>query len=452
MLLGTGIAWWPPGSVDWRGGADLHDGIESLSALLALTAGGLILRRFHRLRLPSVYLLVGTGFLGAGLLDGLNLLTGNGPAALLPGASLGTSTWTASRTYLALSLCLAWLSSRSRFRAGAPEGAGAALVYAGSLLLLVLIVAYVLLVPVPELVLPGRQPTRPIEFVPGLLFLVALAGFLNRRAWRRLGDVQWLMLSLTLNAVSQCVYMPFSAVPLDFESFAAQVLKGGSYLVMVVPLLVSPRPAARAARTARRPLARGIPDSLRPGAVGGRLLALIALLVTFAIGSIVITHIVTERRQLARNSLRLLDTVASGQATAIRQKLEEYLSDLRFLADNAALYRLLADHDPAATPEDNTDFVRERLQPLLDDLVRSDPRLRMVILHDASGRAIASAGTLWTELADGPPLALPTAPRIIELRHAEGVNLVHMAAPIGRAEPPVGALQAGSKPVICPTC
>ena len=53
----------------WHGSATLHTAMEAVATLLALTVGAMALVRFYS-RKNNIFLFLGSGFLGAALLDG----------------------------------------------------------------------------------------------------------------------------------------------------------------------------------------------------------------------------------------------------------------------------------------------------------------------------------------------------------------------------------------------
>ena len=88
---------------EWRGSVHLHTLMETAASLLALVIGILALVRYFT-KTDSLYLLIGMGFAGAGLLDGYHaLITSEYMVPFMHSgqASLIHWSWTAGRTYLA---------------------------------------------------------------------------------------------------------------------------------------------------------------------------------------------------------------------------------------------------------------------------------------------------------------------------------------------------------------
>src|ERR1700730_13210607 len=61
----------PLGRVTWVGNAELHTFLEVIATVLALVIGAMALVRYYSQKTAS-YLILGSGFLGAALLDGFH--------------------------------------------------------------------------------------------------------------------------------------------------------------------------------------------------------------------------------------------------------------------------------------------------------------------------------------------------------------------------------------------
>jgi hypothetical protein len=93
MLAGVlFVCAYPAHRAAWRGDSELHTLFEAISALLAITSGVLALVRFHAKK-NSSFLLLGSCFLGAGVIDAYHaiitssFLAGYTPSALCEAAS-----------------------------------------------------------------------------------------------------------------------------------------------------------------------------------------------------------------------------------------------------------------------------------------------------------------------------------------------------------------------------
>src|ERR1700737_870009 len=103
----------------WFGSAQLHTFIETITTFLGLPTGAMALVRYYT-RKSSTYLLLGSGFLGAAILNGYHLaftssfLAGRTPSALSP-----LTRWSGSvpQVYLSFILCaslVAWMRETRR--------------------------------------------------------------------------------------------------------------------------------------------------------------------------------------------------------------------------------------------------------------------------------------------------------------------------------------------------
>ena len=225
----------------WRGSADLHTHMETLATFLALMVGAMALVRFYSKK-NNTFLFVGTAFLGTGFLDGYHaLVTSHYVTAYLPSdlASLIPWSWVASRMFLGLLMYLSWLAWTREDRLGEAGRIGARSVYliAGALTLASFL--FFAFVPLPRAYYPEIWSHRPEEFVPALLFLLALVGYLRKGAWRHDAFEHWLVLSLVVGLVAQAAFMSHSGQLFDFEFDAAHALKMVSYLCVLTGLLIS---------------------------------------------------------------------------------------------------------------------------------------------------------------------------------------------------------------------
>jgi len=86
-------------TTSWQGSTELHTLMESVASLLALIVGALAMVRFYTKK-NNTFLFIGTGFLGAALLDGYHAtVTSSFFASNFPSApaSLIPWSWVASR-------------------------------------------------------------------------------------------------------------------------------------------------------------------------------------------------------------------------------------------------------------------------------------------------------------------------------------------------------------------
>ena len=125
---------------EWSSSATAHSIMESVGTILAFMVGGLALVRYYS-RKQVTFLLIGCGFLGAGILD-LNHVVCTWSGVLEARAELDVSfddeamyawTWTAGRVYLSLFLFMSLIAWRQEVKAGEAEGFSEATVYGTAL-------------------------------------------------------------------------------------------------------------------------------------------------------------------------------------------------------------------------------------------------------------------------------------------------------------------------------
>jgi PAS domain-containing protein len=239
--LGLGLVYVALRGSAWQGSVALHTLMEVAATLLAAVVGAMALVRFYSAK-GNTFLFVGTGFLGAALLDGYHaLVTSVWFAPYLPSdlPSLIPWSWIASRLFLSLMLALSWLAWMRERRLGAAGRIGEGAVYLGAGLLTLASFLFFAFAPLPHAYYPELVFHRPEELAPALLFLVALVGYLRKGDWRHDPFEHWLVLALIVGLVAQAAFMSFSGRLFDMEFDAAHLLKKVSYVCVLTGLLVS---------------------------------------------------------------------------------------------------------------------------------------------------------------------------------------------------------------------
>ena len=107
---------------DWFGSSQLHTLIETITTLLGLTTGAIALVRYYTKK-SSTYLLLGSGFLGAAILNCYHTaITSSFLADRTPSALSALTAWSGAvpQVFLSLTLCLslvAWKIEKRRSEA-----------------------------------------------------------------------------------------------------------------------------------------------------------------------------------------------------------------------------------------------------------------------------------------------------------------------------------------------
>ncbi len=189
-------------------GPATHSVFEAISTVLAFIIGGLALVRFYS-RKQITFLFIGCGFLGAALLDFNHaLITSdfyiNARLELDPQlrpADLYAWSWTAGRVFLSGFLFSSLLAWRQEIREDRGEVLPEASVYVTALIMTISFLLFFEWVPLTQATFPFQAVTRPAEFIPALLFLLAFLGFLWKGGWRRDPFEHWLLVSLLISVL-----------------------------------------------------------------------------------------------------------------------------------------------------------------------------------------------------------------------------------------------------------
>src|SRR5580698_1045764 len=232
---------YPAHRAAWRGTAELHTLFETISALLALIVGALALVRYYAKK-NSSFLLLGTCFLGAGVLDAYHtLITSSFFAGYTRSALSSLIPWSgiASRVFMSLLMCailFAWKTKATRPGAAAERECVVYLLVGLWTLVNFLFFAFV---PLPS---PDHLywiVHRPMELLPVLFFGLAIFGFLRKGDWKADAFEHCLVLSLIAAAAGELLYMPFYTNLYDAQYFAGHALKILVYLFVMAGLFGS---------------------------------------------------------------------------------------------------------------------------------------------------------------------------------------------------------------------
>jgi PAS domain-containing protein len=215
--------------------------MEALATLLARMVGGMALVRYYSGK-NSIYLVVGAGFLGTGFLDGYHaIVTSAFFRPFMPSEipSLIPWSWVASRQFLWLIMFLSWIGWLIEERTGVNILKSERAIYYGTALFTILSFVFFAFVPLPTAYVQGIFFDRPEEFVPALIFAVALIGYLQKGRWQHNAFEYWVDLSLIIGLISQAVFMSHSGKLFDFEFDVAHSFKKLSYICVLIGLMIS---------------------------------------------------------------------------------------------------------------------------------------------------------------------------------------------------------------------
>ncbi len=227
--------------VTWRGSVALHTVAETVATVLAFVVGVAALVRLQG-RPGNLLLFSVAGFVGTALLDGYNALVASAWTTRLgdiAGATLIPWAWSASRTFLATTLLLGWISARRDARLGGdgriPEHT--VLLVVGAICVLCCCVFFLL--PLPSGYFPGIALGRPQELLPAGILAAAVMVAIRDRAWKRGVFEHWMVVSLIVGLLAQAPFMCRSTALFDHMFFAASGLRIASYGCVLIGLLAS---------------------------------------------------------------------------------------------------------------------------------------------------------------------------------------------------------------------
>ncbi len=224
---------------NWRGDIWQHTLTESVTAVLSFCVGCLALVRFYSKK-NNTFLFIGTGFVATAFLDGYHaVVTSSYFITTFPSSppSLIAWSWFASRTFLAVLLWLSWLLWKREDRLGAAGRVSERLVYVVVSMLAFACFAITVLTSMPTAYHQFFVFSRPQELVSGLFFLLALIGYLRKGKWKTDPFEHWLVLSLIIGFMGQVMFMALSSHLYDMMFDVAHVLKGVSYICVLIGLL-----------------------------------------------------------------------------------------------------------------------------------------------------------------------------------------------------------------------
>ncbi len=255
---------------------------EFISTTLALVVGSLSLVRYYSKK-QGTFLFIGTGFLGAGVLNGYHAVM---TSVLVGGGAMGLQTadgvawsWTASRLFLSLFLfATVFLWSKEEGLQEYRINERWVFMMAATLAVTVFIFFSALgfpreasgvlsFVPLARAHYPDFLVIRPAEFFPALFFFAAWAGYLRRGQWRTEPFEHWLLISLMISVFVHAMYMSQATSEFDGMADAAHLLKISAHLCVLAGLMVSvfvtfrsETDALRAVRDTNLAMAREVKD------------------------------------------------------------------------------------------------------------------------------------------------------------------------------------------------
>jgi signal transduction histidine kinase/CheY-like chemotaxis protein len=225
----------------WHSTAELHTLLETTATQMALITGAMALVRYYTKK-SSAFLLLGSGFLGAALLDAYHtIITSSFLAGSTPSSLSALTPWSGatSRIFLSLLMCaslITWGGKKWGIRAE-KHAEGIVYVLVGIWCVFNFLCFAVIRLPNPNF--PTFPVHRPAELVPALFFGLAALGYLRRGTWKTDDFEHWLVLSLIVASSGHLLFMSLYRSLYDALFIAAHVVKIVGYLSVLVGLFIS---------------------------------------------------------------------------------------------------------------------------------------------------------------------------------------------------------------------
>lgn len=235
LLLGTPLV----AGLQLQTTAGFHTLLETICSELALVTGGMALVRYYSKK-DGTFLILGSGFLGAALLDSYHAVVASSVLTKMsPSAPSSLITWSGatSRVFLSLLMCASVMVWRVEDQK--PTRVRESVVYTVVGLWTVVSFLIFFVAPLPRVYYPQQIIHRPAELAPALFFGLAVIGYLRKGLWKTDDFEHWLVLSLIVAAASHVAYMAFYGKPFDSLFVAAHVLKILGYACVLSGLFIS---------------------------------------------------------------------------------------------------------------------------------------------------------------------------------------------------------------------
>jgi len=237
LILANGVLW----TSTWHASPAFHTLMEAVATLLAAVVGVVALVRYYSQK-NNIMLLIGTGFLGASLLDGYHAVFTSWPFMARfpsPPPSLIPWSWFASHLFLSVLLWWSWFAARNEERHGEVRLLDGRVVFGWVAIFTIGTGVWFAVVPMPRAIYPELAIPRPQELIPAAFLLAALVGYLRRGGWKESVWEHWLVLCILMRLLGMVPAMALSSSLHDQFFQGAHLFKQLSYLSVLIGLLFS---------------------------------------------------------------------------------------------------------------------------------------------------------------------------------------------------------------------
>ena len=206
-----------------------HSLIQSVATVIALFCGIAAIYRFYTGQPGNNMLLfIGVGFMGTFLIDIYHTVVTASwfqhAFPLIP-PTVAEWSWFATRAFLSVLLILSL-----------PSISGGAVnprtTYTMVVLLTIMIFVVFMLLRTPYPVYPENFIARPLEFIPGGLFILAFIGYVMKGGWKTDKFEFWMVLFLISSIACDLFFMDLSKHAHDLEYLVAHVMKIVGYAMV----------------------------------------------------------------------------------------------------------------------------------------------------------------------------------------------------------------------------
>ncbi|MGB7148452.1 MAG: sensor domain-containing diguanylate cyclase [Terriglobales bacterium] len=225
----------------WRGAPYLHTRVETISAILGLVIGVQALIRYYAKK-SSTFLFLGTGFLGAAVLDTCHaLVTSSSVFSNIPASLSDLPPWSGimSSIFISVLMCASLIAWQREMSQATEIGMKDNLVYLLVGIWFVVTFLFFALLEVPPPFHPDHLIHRPADFVPSFFFAFAAIGYLRKGWWKSDDFEHWLVISLIFYGVSRLGYFSFYEHTFDAQYFVGHAFKILGHITMLTGLFVS---------------------------------------------------------------------------------------------------------------------------------------------------------------------------------------------------------------------
>ncbi len=224
----------------WQGNAELHTLFETIGSVLGFVTGAMALVRYYTKK-SSMFLLLGSGYLGTGVLEGCHaVVTSSFFAGRNPAVLSNMIPWSGfmSTVFMSLLMCASVLAmKREKLRPG--HRINETLIYSLVGAWAAINFIFFSLPWLPSPFNPNHTIHRPADFLPALFCSLAAVGYLWKGCWKSDDFEHWLVLSLILSTLTHVAYLSFYSKIYDAQFFGAHGLKILSLIAVLTGLFIS---------------------------------------------------------------------------------------------------------------------------------------------------------------------------------------------------------------------